>query len=105
LGRLGRLLEIRAAEYLESIIPVWNNTVIGAFHVTLQPTPEQQLSPSSGIPYWFNEAYPGKGTVGYWLDEAHRWRGIVDEAFQALSRYMARCHNVHRMLSFRVGTD
>jgi hypothetical protein len=35
--------------------------VIGAFHVTILPPAEQKPPPSSGIPYWFNETYPGKG--------------------------------------------
>ena len=82
-----------------------DHEVIGAFHITILPPPEQQPPPTSGIPYWFNETYSGKAAVGYWLDEAHRGRGIVDEAFHALSRYMASEHNVHRTLSFRVATD
>ncbi len=82
-----------------------DNEVVGAFHITLLPPPELQPSPSDGIPYWFNETYPGKATVGYWLDEDHRGKGIVDEAFHALSKHMAKEHNVHRMLSFRITTD
>jgi RimJ/RimL family protein N-acetyltransferase len=82
-----------------------DSEVIGACHITILPPPEQQPAPTSGVPCWFNKTYPGKATVGYWLDEAHRGRGIVDEAFHAPSRYMAREHNVLRMLSFRIGTD
>src|SRR5262249_4512351 len=82
-----------------------DDEVVGAFHITFLPPPELQPSPSDGIPYWFNETYPGKATVGYWFDETHRGRGIVDEAFPALSRHMARCHTVHRMVSFRFTAD